>query len=60
MLLTASDDYMEDTDVATITMCPEKQEHVDLSHFIAENKDSGGRKKKPSGADDQLNTFRTS
>lgn len=45
MLLTASDDDMEDTDVATITMCPEKQEQVDLSHFIAENKDSGGKKK---------------
>lgn len=40
ILLTVSDNYecyMEDTNVATIKMCPEKQQHVDLSHFIAEN-----------------------
>lgn len=45
MLLTVSDNY--DTNVATIKMCPEKQQHVDLSHFIAENKDSRGRKINP-------------
>lgn len=41
ILWTASKDcehYMEPTNVATIKMCPQKQQHVDLAHFIAEKR----------------------
>lgn len=42
--------FTEATNVSTIKRCP-KQQHVDLTHFIAEIKDSGG--KEISGADDK-------